>query len=310
VASQDTGPLSKAIFSQADLIQFTQSPVYQELLSFVQELGGAMEGKANSHDCGESVAVAQITNLMHQLFGLVDDVPPLKQPMRFGNKAFKDWHARMIEFSDTTLDLLLALNGQGGSKDEVRAYLFASFGDTTRLDYGSGHETNFVAFLFCLKKLNILSEADLPAVGLKVFDAYVKVLRRLQKEYMLEPAGSHGVWGLDDYQCLAFYFGASQLIKHPSIEPASIHDEDTLKDGASEYQYLAAIAFIREVKKGVPFRETSPMLSDISQVPSWQTVCDGMLRLYQGEVLKKLPVMQHFFFGELLKVTWTPSKAA
>ena len=65
------------------------------------------------------------------------------------------------------------------------------------------------------------------------------------------------------------------------------------------YFYLAAIGFIRSVKKG-HFGEHSPMLNDISALGSWRTVGQGLARMYEGEVLGKLPVVQHLPFGTIL----------
>lgn len=41
---------------------------------------------------------------------------------------------------------------------------------------------------------------------------YLEIVRKLQQTYRMEPAGSHGVWSLDDYQFVPFIWGSSQLI--------------------------------------------------------------------------------------------------
>jgi serine/threonine-protein phosphatase 2A activator len=54
------------------------------------------------------------------------------------------------------------------------------------------------------------------------------------------------------------------------------------------------------MKTGV-FGEYAPILNDISGVPHWRKVNAGLLKMYQGEVLGKFPVVQHFLFGSLLR---------
>ncbi len=241
-----------------------------------------------------------------ELRSWIDDFPPLKQPMRFGNKAFKQWHARMVERAPTMVDSLLPkAEREAGATAELLPYLKTSFGDPTRIDFGTGHETNFVIWLFCLHRIGVLTESDLVEIVFRCFNAYLDLLRALHVTYILEPAGSHGVWGLDDYHCLPFLWGSNQLEGNDcGILPSSIHDERILAKYSKEYIYLDAISFIKSIKKGGPFSEYSPMLNDISITPTWSKVNVGMLRLYEREVLGKLPVAQHFLFGSILPQTW------
>ena len=187
-----------------------------------------------------------------------------------------------------------------GAEVELAPYLLDSFGNGTRIDYGTGHETNFAAFLYCLARLGLITDPDYPAVVLRVFASYLDLMRTLQDTYLLEPAGSHGVWGLDDYHFLPFVFGAAQLIDHKYMKPKSIHNPDILENFSKEYMYLACVMYVKKVKKG-PFAEHSPMLDDISAVPNWKKVNSGLLKMYKAEVLEKVPIMQLFLFGSLIK---------
>mmetsp|Transcript_12661 Transcript_12661/g.53444 ORF Transcript_12661/g.53444 Transcript_12661/m.53444 type:complete len:185 (-) Transcript_12661:2657-3211(-) len=132
---------------------------------------------------------------------------------------------------------------------ELVPYFCESFGNPTRVDYGTGHEAMFVCFLLCLEEIGLVRNEEHKTLVCRVFTKYMSLVRTLQTLYWLEPAGSKGVWGLDDYCFLPFYWGSSQLIRNERIRPDAIHDPIILRDASDEYMYLDCIVFIKKAKK-------------------------------------------------------------
>ncbi|PFH62011.1 hypothetical protein XA68_15447 [Ophiocordyceps unilateralis] len=267
-------------------------------------------------------SVQALQLLLSDLESLVDAAPPDPGPRRFGNVSFRKWYALVEEKLPDLLGAgLLGRSleaGNGAARDEVADYLLGAFGSPDRLDYGTGHELSFVAFVGCLWKLGFFrdGEPDGPVerdIVLNVIEPYLKVVRKLILTYTLEPAGSHGVWGLDDHSFIPYVFGSAQLTR-PIDEadpmplegsvPGAPKLSDVTKPAIVEDQratnmYFSAIGFVNDVKKG-PFWEHSPILFDISGIrDGWGKINKGMIKMFDAEVLSKFPVVQHFPFGSL-----------
>ncbi|KAL5777239.1 hypothetical protein ACOSP7_010165 [Xanthoceras sorbifolium] len=290
---------SKRIQSPNDIRHFIDSDSGKNFLGFVVALSESIRGHKISDAFLQSHTVNTILSIIADLIQWVDEIPPTQQSARYGNVAYRTWHSRLVDNSESLM-LRFLPNELHSATIEIVPYFTDSFGNSSRIDYGTGHETNFAAWLYCLARMGVIKEGDYQAVVARVFVKYLELMRKLQLVYCLEPAGSHGVWGLDDYHFLPFIFGSSQLIDHKYMKPKSIHNQDILDNFSNEYMYLSCIAFVKKVKKGL-FAEHSPLLDDISGVPNWNKVNSGLLKMYKAEVLEKVPIMQHFLFGWLIK---------
>lgn len=289
---------AKAICDADDLKAFLTSQTARDFVGFILTLNSAVGGTKLSQSFSLSPVLSSLKASLDSLYSLVDATPPVQQSLRYGNPAFRTWFNSMSTQATDMMTQLLPPELSSAAV-ELLPYWLDSFGNPTRIDYGTGHETTFVAFLYCLAALGLVTEGDRAALVCVVFDRYLELMRHIQTTYWLEPAGSHGVWGLDDYQFLPFVWGSAQLVGHPLIRPKSIHNEELLAAYGDDYMYLAAVKFVKTVKKG-SLHETSPMLDDVSSVPNWGKVNSGMIKMYQVEVLSKFPIMQHFLFGTLL----------
>lgn len=282
----------------ADMVKWTKSEAYSEYVGFILALNESVKGKTLTGDLVISEVTSKVLAVLDKLDDWVRAIPPVSQPQRFGNSAFRTWLKKVHEESRRLLSAALPAKFHPALVELV-AYFQDSFGNMTRIDYGTGHEMSFAMFLCCLFKVGAWTEVDSAAVVLSVFQRYLELVRHLQLEYRMEPAGSHGVWSLDDYQFLPFVWGSGQLVDHPTIEPKAFTAPGCAEALSKDYMFMGCIEFITKVKTG-PFHEHSNQLWNISGVGTWAKVNAGLVKMYKAEVLGKFPVVQHVLFGHLL----------
>lgn len=290
----------REIMSPTDLTKWEKSQAYSDYLGFILTLNDAVKGKSMRGNYTVSEASKKLVTMLETMDVWIDEIPPTDQPQRFGNKAFRTWCNKLEENAASLIQTLLPEKFVGASA-ELAAYLKDGFGNKTRIDYGTGHEACFAAFLCCLFKLRVLDQGDCVAIVFKVFQRYLELMRRLQLRYRMEPAGSQGVWGLDDFQFLPFIWGSSQLIGHPNLDPQHFTCQKIIEQNHPDYMFLGCIDFINQMKTG-PFAEHSNILWGISSVRTWDKVNSGLIKMYKAEVLSKFPVIQHFVFGTLMSI--------
>jgi len=291
---------SRQVLHENDMPKWLKSQAYADVLGFILSVSTSLKGKKISVDCKISETTVKLLTLLDKLSDFVDMTPCIDQPQRFGNKAFALWHQKLASESQNLVAETLPENLQSAAV-EVSDYLTYSFGNEVRIDYGTGHEMSFAAFLCCYFKLRVFQPEDQVACAVKIFAKYLKLVRKLQLTYRMEAAGSHGVWGLDDFQFLPFLWGSAQFFMHPTIFPKDYVEPKVVDRNHEEFLFLQAIKYINDTKTG-PFAEHSNQLWNISGVPGWSKVNSGLVKMYKAEVLGKFPVVQHFRFGHILSI--------
>ncbi len=281
--------MNRGIFCQSDLQNFLNSPTCEALCQFLLDLNSCAKGNRFESE-GSNGRDLDIDKALNKSLELIDQTPLEDvDPQRFGNKAYRKWHAKLCK------EYLDEINPE---QDEFGSYFTRSFGDPTRLDFGTGHEVAFLMLLFVIYNTQ-KNTGNLRHFLNVTIPRYLQVVRRLRLVYRLEPAGSHGVWSLDDYHFLPFILGSSQLSEghtHPKdlLENPSFSELTTDSDFFSD-----ALLDILRSKKG-PFREHSPLLHSLRNCTSWEEVNSGLIKMWRGEVLSKFPVAQHFLFRSQL----------
>lgn len=236
----------RQVHTPDDMARWTKSEAYSEYVGFILALNEKVKGKKITDDFFVSEVTAKLLSVLETLDRWVHETPPVDQPQRFGNTAFRTWLKQVQAGSVRLLSEALP-SKLHCALIELVPYFTDSFGNMTRIDYGTGHEMSFAMFLCCLFKVGAFTEADSTAVVLRVFQRYLELVRHLQLQYRMEPAGSHGVWSLDDYQFLPFIWGSGQLIDHPTIEPKSFTAPGFSEAHSRDYMFMECIEFISKV---------------------------------------------------------------
>lgn len=162
---------AKQINDGPDVSIFHSSLAYSDIVAFLLQLNASMfprkldqsQHSAESWELGNpaiefSSAVQNLRSMLARLHDMIAEAPVDTGPRRFGNISFRKWldlvDTRAIALLQEYLPSHVVSLENGQALQELKAYLLGSFGSGQRLDYGTGHELSFLAFIGGIWKLS------------------------------------------------------------------------------------------------------------------------------------------------------------
>ena len=166
----------KRINDGTDVSHFLTSLAYRDIGIFVLQLNHSLCPRNQpqkrtipqlfkvSKSASATPSIAALQGLLTKIENLIKEAPPDPGPRRFGNISFRKWYELLEERIESLLQddvwVRTLSAGNHSARDEATTYLLGGFGSAQRLDYGTGHELSFVAFLGCLWKLGFFKDGD------------------------------------------------------------------------------------------------------------------------------------------------------
>ncbi|KAL0225533.1 hypothetical protein RCL1_003445 [Eukaryota sp. TZLM3-RCL] len=202
--------LSKLI-TEDDILSHTwqDSDTYKDIVFFLETLGNSVVGVKRTH-IKPSESCEKLLKILSSIRSFNSQITITETSNgRFGLVVFRQFLTLLQDNASSFISNAFDLPSE--IVTELAEYLFNSFGDYKRIDYGTGHELNFIAFLLALSKVGILTPEDLPSLVLYVIYDYLDLCFFNEDQYRLEPAGSRGVFAFDDFHVVGFLLGAFQM---------------------------------------------------------------------------------------------------
>ena len=85
---------TKQIITPEDVERFKKTKIFAQFMTFIQELQKSVESKSKS-STSPNPKFSSLVLFLETIDLLINEIPPLQQQMRYGNKAFRTWHERV-----------------------------------------------------------------------------------------------------------------------------------------------------------------------------------------------------------------------
>ncbi|XP_060106628.1 serine/threonine-protein phosphatase 2A activator-like [Heteronotia binoei] len=127
----------KEINMVPDMAKWKRSQAYADYIGFILTLNEGVKGKKLTCEYKVSEAIEKLVALLDTLDRWIDETPPVDQPSRFGNKAFRTWYAKLDQGAENLVATVIPQH-LVEAVPEVAVYLKEAVGNSTRIDYGTG----------------------------------------------------------------------------------------------------------------------------------------------------------------------------